>query len=230
MKNNQKNSKNDYLNQINKPHYVDNKTFHDEIVQRKEQLAKLFGATSFGTLSDKQYRIARDIPLSKYVVDAIIGICHGITMRANFNRYSYREEMEMAAVETSIKYFDRYYPYQYKCKNSKQCGHVLKYLYYVEDSTDGPETKPCPECGGNVSKLKKNAFGYFSQVANNACLQVIKKEHKAYAIKVRHELEYQRIGQAEGYVPVTRMSAKEKEHYNKKQAWFHEYEAKRNKQ
>ena len=73
--------------------YVNNKDFYNAIVERKKQL-----------------ETNPDIPISNYLAECIIRISRGVTMRDNFKGYRFRDEMEHAAVENCVRYFDKYNP------------------------------------------------------------------------------------------------------------------------
>tara|TARA_B110000503_G_scaffold143576_1_gene245968 strand:+ start:4251 stop:4841 length:591 start_codon:yes stop_codon:yes gene_type:complete len=74
-----------------RPHYVNNKEFSQACVDyvREFRLAQSEG---------------RDSPIvPNYIGGAFLKICDGLSTKVNFNRYTYREEMVMDAVENCLK-------------------------------------------------------------------------------------------------------------------------------
>ncbi len=79
-----------------RPHYVDNKKFSQAIVDYVTDVRK---AESEG----------RQIPVvPNYIGECFLKICEGLSNKINFNRYTYREEMVMDAVENCLKAVTNY--------------------------------------------------------------------------------------------------------------------------
>lgn len=77
-------------------HYVDNKKFSQAIVDYVTEVRK---AESDG----------KPIPIvPNYVGECFLKICEGLSNKINFNRYTYREEMVMDAVENCLKAVTNY--------------------------------------------------------------------------------------------------------------------------
>jgi len=79
-----------------KPHYVNNAQFSQAVVDycTESQLAK------------KNELPAPTIP--DYIAQCFLKICEGLSHKANFVRYTYREEMVMDAVENCLKAIENY--------------------------------------------------------------------------------------------------------------------------
>lgn len=79
-----------------KPHYVNNAQFSQAVVDycTESQLAKKNGLP------------APVIP--DYIAQCFLKICEGLSHKANFVRYTYREEMVMDAVENCLKAIENY--------------------------------------------------------------------------------------------------------------------------
>ncbi len=79
-----------------RPHYVDNKKFSQAIVDYVTDVRK---AESEG----------KQIPVvPNYIGECFLKICEGLSNKINFNRYTYREEMVMDAVENCLKAVTNY--------------------------------------------------------------------------------------------------------------------------
>ena len=79
-----------------RPHYVDNKKFSQAIVDYVETVQ---AAESAG----------KQIPVvPNYIGECFLKICEGLSNKINFNRYTYREEMVMDAVENCLKAVTNY--------------------------------------------------------------------------------------------------------------------------
>jgi len=79
-----------------KPHYVNNAQFSQAVVDycTESQLAK-----------------KNDLPtpvIPDYIAQCFLKICEGLSHKANFVRYTYREEMVMDAVENCLKAIENY--------------------------------------------------------------------------------------------------------------------------
>ena len=76
-----------------RPHYVDNKKFSQAVV---DYVTTVRAAESAG----------KPIPVvPNYIGECFLKICEGLSNKINFNRYTYREEMVMDAVENCLKAF-----------------------------------------------------------------------------------------------------------------------------
>jgi|TARA_B100001094_G_scaffold179040_1_gene173301 FtsZ-binding cell division protein ZapB len=79
-----------------KPHYVNNAQFSQAVVDHctKTQQAKADGMP---------------VPvIPDYIATCFLKICEGLSHKANFVRYTYREEMVMDAVENCLKAIENY--------------------------------------------------------------------------------------------------------------------------
>lgn len=82
--------------------YVDNSSFYAAIVERKEQIK----------LAEEQ---GLPIPrLTNYLGECILLIANKFASKANFNGYSFKDEMISDAVENCVKYFDKFDHVNYK--------------------------------------------------------------------------------------------------------------------
>lgn len=74
-----------------RPHYIDNKKFSQAIV---DYVTEVRAAESAGTTIPR---------VPNYIGECFLKICEGLSNKINFNRYTYREEMVMDAVENCLK-------------------------------------------------------------------------------------------------------------------------------
>ena len=79
-----------------KPHYVNNAQFSQAVVDYCTEVQK-------AKKSDKKLPIVTD-----YIASCFLKICEGLSHKANFVRYTYREEMVMDAVENCLKAIENY--------------------------------------------------------------------------------------------------------------------------
>jgi len=80
----------------NKPHYVNNAKFSEAVVE-------------YVTLSNKSKQQKESKPIvPNYVAECFLKIAEGLSHKANFVRYTYREEMVMDAVENCLKAIENY--------------------------------------------------------------------------------------------------------------------------
>jgi DNA-directed RNA polymerase specialized sigma24 family protein len=79
-----------------KPHYVNNKDFSLAVVQYCEQVQWC-----------KEHGKKPPV-VSNYIAECFLKIAEGLSHKANFVRYTYREEMVMDAVENCLKAIENY--------------------------------------------------------------------------------------------------------------------------
>jgi hypothetical protein len=79
-----------------KPHYVNNAQFSQAVVDyvKSSRAAKEIGE--------------RPPIVTDYIASCFLKICEGLSHKANFVRYTYREEMVMDAVENCLKAIENY--------------------------------------------------------------------------------------------------------------------------
>jgi hypothetical protein len=79
-----------------RPHYVNNKEFSQAIVD-------------YVTLVQEAQSAGKPTPVvPNYIGECFLKICEGLSNKINFNRYTYREEMVMDAVENCLKAVTNY--------------------------------------------------------------------------------------------------------------------------
>lgn len=79
-----------------RPHYVNNKEFSQAVV---DYVTRVTEAKEAGT----------EIPkVTDYIAQSFLRIAEGLSHRANFIRYTYRDEMVMDAVENCLKAINNY--------------------------------------------------------------------------------------------------------------------------
>jgi len=79
-----------------KPHYVSNKDFSNAVVE-------------YCTTVKEAKENGKDHPVvTNYIATCFLKIAEGLSHRANFVRYTYREEMVMDAVENCLKAIENY--------------------------------------------------------------------------------------------------------------------------
>lgn len=98
-----------------RPHYVDNKKFYEEIVKYKEAVAK---AKEEG----------REEPrLSNYIGECIYKIADKLSYKPCFMNYSFREEMVDDGIENCIMYFKDFDPN----KTQNPFAYFTQVIYYA---------------------------------------------------------------------------------------------------
>lgn len=85
-----------FLKPSEKPHYVNNVKFSEAVVEYKKsvELAK----------ANKEQKPQ----VTEYIASCFLKIAEGLSHKANFVRYTYREEMVMDAVENCLKAIENY--------------------------------------------------------------------------------------------------------------------------
>ena len=79
-----------------KPHYVNNAQFSQSVVD-------------YCTLVQEAKKNESPLPvIPDYIATCFLKICEGLSHKANFVRYTYREEMVMDAVENCLKAIENY--------------------------------------------------------------------------------------------------------------------------
>ena len=77
-------------------HYVNNAEFSQAVVD-------------YVTIADKAKKEQKEVPkVPNYVAHCFLRIAEGLSHKANFIRYTYREEMVMDAVENCLKAIGNY--------------------------------------------------------------------------------------------------------------------------
>ena len=77
-------------------HYVNNKQFSQAVVD-------------YCTLTNEHKAAEKEIPIvPDYIAQCFLKISEGLSHKSNFNRYTYREEMVMDAVENCLKAIKNY--------------------------------------------------------------------------------------------------------------------------
>ena len=79
-----------------KPHYVNNKEFSNAVVEYVK-------AVKLATAADQPLPVVPD-----YIASCFLKIAEGLSHKANFIRYTYREEMVMDAVENCLRAITNY--------------------------------------------------------------------------------------------------------------------------
>lgn len=79
-----------------KPHYVNNKEFSHSVVEYVR------------TVNEAQSKGERLPVVTDYIATCFLKIAQGLSHKANFIRYTYREEMVMDAVENCLKAVENY--------------------------------------------------------------------------------------------------------------------------
>jgi len=152
-------------------HYVNNKDFHQGLIDRKVEIDEILILQQLATENDlldhetrkkilnDNFNIERPLPqISNYIGECFLKMANNIAHKHNFNRYPYKEEMISDGIVDCIKYVDSF------------------------------DTE------------RSNPFAYFTQAINNAFVRRIIKEKKQAYVKVKllssstvdiHELQEQ---------------------------------------
>jgi hypothetical protein len=100
-----------------KPHYVNNKEFSQAVVDY---------CTSVQEAKDSGKRIP---VVTDYVAECFLKIAEGLSHKANFVRYTYREEMVMDAVENCLKAIENY-----NIEAATRSGNPNAFAYFTQIS------------------------------------------------------------------------------------------------
>ena len=100
-----------------KPHYVNNREFSEAVVDY---------VTDVKSAKKKN----KDIPVvTDYIARCFLKIAEGLSHKANFVRYTYREEMVMDAVENCLKAIENY-----NIEASTRTGIPIAFSYFTQIS------------------------------------------------------------------------------------------------
>jgi len=98
-----------------KPHYVNNAQFSQAVVNYVEHASREVAA-------------GRDKPIiPDYVAMCFLRIAEGLSHKANFVRYTYREEMVMDAVENCLKAIENY-----NLETATRTGKPNAFAYFTQ--------------------------------------------------------------------------------------------------
>ena len=100
-----------------RPHYVNNKQFSQAVVDHVVNLKEC----------EKKGLPKPIVP--DYIAQCFLKICEGLSHKANFVRYTYREEMVMDAVENCLKAIDRFDP-----EAATRTGNLNAFAYFTQIS------------------------------------------------------------------------------------------------
>ena len=100
-----------------RPHYVNNKQFSQAVVDHVVNLKEC----------EKKGLPKPIVP--DYIAQCFLKICEGLSHKANFVRYTYREEMGMDAVENWLKAIDRFDP-----EAATRTGNLNAFAYFTQIS------------------------------------------------------------------------------------------------
>ena len=101
----------------NKPHYVNNANFSQAVVDYVRH-------------ANEEVEAGRSRPIvPNYVAECFLKIAEGLSHKANFVRYTYREEMVMDAVENCLKAIDNY-----NLETATRTGKPNAFAYFTQIS------------------------------------------------------------------------------------------------
>jgi hypothetical protein len=100
-----------------RPHYVNNKQFSQAVVDYVTHLREC----------EKEGLSKPIVP--NYIAECFLKICEGLSHKANFVRYTYREEMVMDAVENCLKAINRFDP-----EAATRTGNLNAFAYFTQIS------------------------------------------------------------------------------------------------
>ena len=184
-----------------KPHYVNNAQFSQAVVDYCTEVQK-------AKKSDKKLPIVPD-----YIATCFLKICEGLSHKANFVRYTYREEMVMDAVENCLKAIENYnieaatrtgkpnaFAYFTQIswfaflrrieKEKKQQDIKLKYMeqagveHFLDDETGEAEAGQVAQAFVDQLRLRIDEV----KEKDSQWKQIVKKERKRRTVKVDSDL------------------------------------------
>lgn len=100
-----------------RPHYVNNKQFSQAVVDYVIHVKEC----------EKDGLSKPVVP--NYIAECFLKICEGLSHKANFVRYTYREEMVMDAVENCLKAIKRFDP-----EAATRSGNLNAFAYFTQIS------------------------------------------------------------------------------------------------
>ena len=100
-----------------RPHYVNNKQFSQAVVDYVLHVKEC----------EKDGLSKPVVP--NYIAECFLKICEGFSHKANFVRYTYREEMVMDAVENCLKAINRFDP-----EAATRSGNLNAFAYFTQIS------------------------------------------------------------------------------------------------
>lgn len=100
-----------------RPHYVNNKQFSQAVVDYVLHVKEC----------EKDGLSKPVVP--NYIAECFLKICEGLSHKANFVRYTYREEMVMDAVENCLKAINRFDP-----EAATRSGNLNAFAYFTQIS------------------------------------------------------------------------------------------------
>ena len=100
-----------------KPHYVNNREFSEAVVE-------YVSTVNEARANDKPLPVVTD-----YIAQCFLKICEGLSHKANFVRYTYREEMVMDAVENCLKAIENY-----NIESATRTGKPNAFAYFTQIS------------------------------------------------------------------------------------------------
>lgn len=100
-----------------KPHYVNNAQFSEAVVQYVKHAREV------------QSQGLEKPQINDYVASCFLKIAEGLSHKANFVRYTYREEMMMDAVENCLKAIDNY-----NLETATRTGKPNAFAYFTQIS------------------------------------------------------------------------------------------------
>jgi hypothetical protein len=100
-----------------RPHYVNNKQFSQAVVDYVIHVKEC----------EKDGLSKPVVP--NYIAECFLKICEGLSHKANFVRYTYREEMVMDAVENCLKAINRFDP-----EAATRSGNLNAFAYFTQIS------------------------------------------------------------------------------------------------
>ena len=96
-------------------HYVDNKKFHEAMVEYKEK-------------QREAEEIGEEPPMvSNYIGSCFLKIANGLSYRPNFINYTYRQEMISDGIENCLQYIHNFDPE----KSKNPFSYFTQIIYYA---------------------------------------------------------------------------------------------------
>ena len=96
-------------------HYVDNKKFHQAMIEWKEQC------------KDAEESGSEPPRISNYIGECFLKIANGLSYRPNFINYTYRQEMISDGIENCLQYIHNFDPE----KSKNPFAYFTQIIYYA---------------------------------------------------------------------------------------------------
>ena len=98
-----------------KPHYVDNKKFHEAMIEYRDRCEKA------------KNRNRKKPDVTNYIGECFLKIANHLSYRPNFINYTFRDDMISDGIENCLQYMDNFNP----DKSNNPFAYFTQIIYYA---------------------------------------------------------------------------------------------------